>query len=566
MMFISTFNKLIRSKLLWGGFAVIVVLSFVVWGTTTTSPNAIEEPAGKLYGKPVPADKFRKEYFNTFLSLSLMFGRPLTANEKLNELARKLTWRRMVVMRAAEDMGIAVLPDEVIGTIEQQPFFVENGAFSRNRYLGFVQSFLARMGASEAQFEDQVREELLINKMRMAVSQAVWVSPLEMAQAFSQVYDTFVVSHVALYADELAHSVKVSEADARKYFAAHKQDFTVPEMARVKYAEFPFSSFYNPTSAPADDVRARYEENIERYSSRTTNGWSDPTPFAEVEQAIRAELAHEYSINAAGDKALDFEVSLAPDRSGKTVKFEEAAKLAGTTVQTTALFALTGTVPGLLVGPDFNQAAFNLRPTDEDYFSHPVRGSNAFYVVAYQDRINERIPEFEEVKEKVYAAAKEAAVAGKVARLAEDLRRAAEEGLKAGKSFKEALSPYGVDVVTTEPFAPTEGLPAEDEELSYVLTRAVLSLSAGELGDIVPLRRGAAVVYVESRKPASPGVFESVRGELAMFLKKKRAETLFYDWQEYLLKQAGFEDAVQERKTDSTAEDAEESSETSLEL
>ena len=106
MMFISKFNKLIRNKIMWGIFAFIVVISFVAWGTYTPggSGNA-EENAGKLYGKPVPADKFRKEYFNTYLSMSLMFGRPLKITEQLNDLMRKLAWRRMVVLQNAAKLG-----------------------------------------------------------------------------------------------------------------------------------------------------------------------------------------------------------------------------------------------------------------------------------------------------------------------------------------------------------------------------------------------------------------------------------------------------------------------------
>jgi len=542
-MFISKFNKLIRNRILWGFFAFIVVISFVAWGTQTGGRQSQEDAAGKLYGKPVSAEQFRKEYFNTYLSTSLMFGQPLKITDKLNELMRKLAWRRMVVLRKAEELKLTVSADEVAGTIEQQPFFVENGQFSRERYQAFVQTFLAKLGASEAQFEGQVREELLINKARMLVAQTVWVAPLEIAQAFSLVYDTFEVSYAVISHDDLRHKVKITDDEVRKYFAAHREDFKIPEMARVKYAVFPFSRFLDEKGLAEEALRSYYDENIERFSEKTTNGWSNPTPFDDVKDNIRAQLAHDNAVNAASDKALDFEVSLAPDRAGKAPTFEAAALSVGAAARTSEFFSLKSNVPGLAdVGPDFNQAAFSLRPTADDYFSHPIRGSNAYYIIAFDKRDDARLPSFEEAQKEVQAAALDQAVENSLNDVARYLHDTASAAIKKGKSLAEALKSSGVEVLTTEPFSAKSGFPVDDEDLAYALTKNIMAVNAGELTDVIPLKDGAAIAWIKSRKSADNAVFQAIRKELGMFIKRKRAETVFYEWQEYLLKQAGFED------------------------
>lgn len=555
-MFISKFNKLIRNRMLWGAFAFIVVISFVAWGTRTGGRRGSQEDtAGKLYGKPVSNDQFRKEYFNTYLSMSLMFGRPLKVTDKLNDLMRKLAWRRMVVLHTAGELGLTVPADEVAGTIEQQPFFVENGRFNRERYQTFVQTFLARLGASEAQFEEQVREEILINKVRMLLAQAVWVAPLEIAQAFSQVYDTFVVSYVFISADDLRSKVKISDAEARKYFAAHQEDFKIPEMARVKYAAFPFSRFLDENGLAEEALRSYYDENVEQFSVKTTNGWSNPMPFADVEDEIREKLAFDNAMNAAGDKALDFEVSLAPDRSGNAPAFEAAAAAVAAAVQTSSFFSLEGKIPGLKVGLDFNQAAFNLRPTADDYFSHPIKGSNAYYIIAFDQRKEARIPEYEEVKGEVFAAALEEALNDKLNDTARYLHDTASAAIKKGKTLGAALKSFGVEVVTTDPFSAKSGFPVDDEDLAYALTKNILTLNAGELSGVISLKNGAAIAWVAARQPADHAVFQAIRNDLGLFIKRKRAETVFYEWQEYLLKQAGFEDHVLQKRATQAPED-----------
>ncbi len=547
MMFISRFNKLIRNKILWSGFAAIVILSFVAWGTQTGGKATQEDSPGKLYGKPVPADQFRREYFNTYLSMSLMFGQPLKETPQLNELMRKLTWRRMVVLRQADKLGMSVAPDEVDGVIEQQPFFVDNGRFNPKRYEAFIQTFLQRLNASEAQFKDQVREELLINKARMLVSQACWVAPLEIAHAFSLVYDTFTVSYVFVSGDDLRSRVKITAEDARERFAAHPEEFKLPETIPVKYAAFPFKQFVNRDALTEETLRSYYDENIEQYSTKTTNGWSNPVAFTNVKDEILGRLAFEKAVTAAGDKAADFEVSLAPDRSGNAPAFEAAATAAGASVRTTAFFSARSIITGLEVGPDFNQAAFSLRPTADDYFSHPIRGSNAYYVVAFDKREDARVPAYEEVQKDVFAAALEEAIRDRLDEFARGLQKAAVTALKNGKSFVEALKPFGVEVVTTDPFNARTGMPVDDEAMSRALTKNVLTLNAGELSEIIALTNGVALAYVEARKPGDHTVFNSIRNDLGMFIKRKRAETVYYEWQEYLLKDAGFEDRAQRK-------------------
>lgn len=547
MMFISRFNKLIRNRIIWAIFAFIVVVSFVAWGTRTGGPRPEDDLAGKLYGKPVTAEHFRREYFNTYLSMALMFGRPLKVTDQLNELLRKLAWRRMVVLQTAAEMGLTVAADEVTSTIEQQPFFVENGQFRRERYQAFVQSFLARINASEAQFERQVREELLINKARLALAQAAWVAPLELAQVFAQVYDTFVVSYVYLAKDDLRPEIKISETEARKYFAGHREDFKIPETVRVKYAAFPFQQFVKPESLSQEALRAYYDENLEHFSVKTTNGWAS-TAFEKVEDEIRAKLAWENAVGAAGDKALDFEVALAPDRAGRAPAFEAAAQAINANAQTSAFFARQGAVPGLAVDADFNQAAFNLRPTPEDYFSHPLKGSNAYYVIAFEQRRDARLPEYEEAQAAARAASAEAALQEKLKERAGELHAAAAAALEKGKSFQAALRPFGVEVVTTEAFAPKSGLPVDDEALAFGLLQAAVGLNAGELSEVIALEDGLAIAYVDARRPADQATFQALRRELEQFIKRKRAETVFYEWQEYLLKQAKFEDRVLQKR------------------
>ncbi len=550
MMFITHFNKLIRNKILWSSIAIIVVLSFVMWTTKTGGGQAEAQPnrIGKLDGKLVKPQEFKSAYFNSLLSMSLMFGRPLKVNERMDAALRTMAWRRLVALRAAKNMQIPVIGDEVISAIRQQPYFSANGQFQQDRYNVFVNRFLASLQTSEPQFEEHIRQELLLNKVKYLLAQAIWVSPQEVEQVFHQLYDTFVISYVFLSLDDMAASVKISEDQAQSYFEGHREEFKIPEKMRVKYVAFPIEDFIDAGIFDEAALRDYYEDHIEDFTTRGTNDLLTATPFEVVEDDLRQTLAWEDAVIRAGDWASEFEVALAPDRQGRAPSFEAAARAIGLPVSTSAYFTVREAIPGLDGDLKFSKAAFELRRTPDDYFSRPLRGDSACYILAYDGRTDARIPDYQEVRDDVIAAAMEQAVANKLDQVIRRIYEAVSAAVDKGVPFAQVLKGSGLEVVTTEPFSIKEGLDDNDNVYFYALVKNVLTRNARELTDLIPVENGYVFGFVDYRVPASQTVMESVRNDLAMYIRNRREDMVFTDWQEYLLASAKFEDLSPRKK------------------
>lgn len=565
MMFITKFNKLIRNKFVWSGFAFIVILSFVAWQTQTggVSEAEAQNAAGTLDGKPVPAAEMRSAYFNSYLYMSLMMGRPLKVTPRIDAALSHMAWRRLIALRGAQEVRLTSSAEEVVAAIQQQPFFQEKGQFSRERYAAFVQQFLANLRATENQFEDHIRQEILLSKARLMLSQATWVAPFEIEQVYHQLYDTFVVSYVTLTRDELEHTVKVSDTEARAYYEAHTNDFVIPEKMRVKYVTFPFARFLDEGAVEDADLRSYYDEHIEEFTTRGTGDLLSAQSFEEVEDTLRDRLAWEAASAAAGEQAADFEVALAPDRKGQAPSFETAAGAVGLAVATSAVFTLQTQVPGLGVGLDFNKAAFALRPTSDDYFSYPVRGSNAFYILAFEDKTDRRVPAYDEVRAAARRAALEQAGSNKLAQTAEAIHQTVADALGRGRTFDQAIRPYHLEVVTTEPFAIRTGLDVEDTDMFYELMKKILFLNPGELTDVVPVAGDAVIGYIDARVTADRTLLESMKKDLGQYIRKRREDLAFREWQEYLLTAHKFEDTASKKKA--VAEEPDETEETTEE-
>jgi parvulin-like peptidyl-prolyl isomerase len=235
-------------------------------------------------------------------------------------------------------------------------------------------------------------------------------------------------------------------------------------------------------------------------------------------------------------------VTLAPDRYGVAPAWDAAAERFDLVIHTSPLFSAYEEVPSVDAGPDFNAAAFALEASDpERYFSDPVNGSNAVYVMAAHERAESRVPEFEEVRDEVMPLARREAETEALEQEVNAAREAILSAMATGRTFTAAAQAQGFNVSTTESFTVYEGLP-EDFEYAYAMARGVMSLQQGDVSEPLPVAGGALLVYAGERRPGDLASRELLRPELARTLDRYRAGVLYDAWTDYLLAHADYED------------------------
>ena len=566
-MLISKFHRLIQSRLLWATFLVIIVFSFVIWGTQMPSQSKAAAEAnaeGKLNDKPVSREEFRKAYFDTYMSVVLAVGKTINVTKKIDDEIRKSAWRRIVALKQAKDLGLGASDDEVRGTIQSHPGFTTDGRFNPNQYNAFIQNFLASLGFSELQFEEHVRGEIALQKLQYMVQQAVLVPPSDINRTFRSLSDKFDIEYVAMTVTNFEKEVTVTRDDAHKYFLADPELFKIPEMVRVKYVQLPVAKYLSEmTVTNEDEALSYYDEHIDDY--RVTNTVTETVTnffavgsntvntvvtskvatidFDQVKTNIFDAMTLQAAKDRAAEMATDFVVSLAPDRDGNASKFEDTAAKAGLDVAKLEPFAVEDEVPGVDAGLMFNHAAFNLTMAPDEYFSDAVIGSNFVYVIALDEKIDARVPEFDEVADKVLIAARENALAETLSKKANEIREASIKAIDKGETFAQALSAYDMKPVTMKEFTATEASELTNDYIDVIL-RGILPRNQGEVTDLLSTEDSVVIAYIEKRTPGSEAALDSLKPQIEETVKRQRARILFEDFQDYLLKQAKFEDRV----------------------
>ncbi|MCX7010917.1 MAG: peptidylprolyl isomerase [Kiritimatiellaeota bacterium] len=558
-MLISKFHRLIQSKLLWGAFLVVIVFSFVIWGTKMPGAarrESEERAEGMLNGKPIPPEEFRRAYFNSRLAIGLMIGRLPPPSAEFEKELRHTTWQRIASEQQARALGLPETTDgEVRNAIESQPVFQQDGRFSEQRFAMFVRSTLSEIGANELQFEDYLRQEIMLEKLRVAVASTLQVAPTEVQQAVASLSDYFRLDYAVIPPDTNA-GARVTLKEAQALFDRDPKAFTIPEKVRVSYVGFPFSNYVASATTSVDEAVNYYNEHMERFTKLVTvtnppplgatnaapvvSKQQDRIPFDEVKTNIFAVLKQDAARTRAADVASEFAYSLAPDRHGKCLPFADAAKKYNLTIRSAGPFAEGEPVPGLEDVPAVNRRAFALGTNTDECFSDGIRGTDGMYVLYLDQRLPPRVPAFAEVAQDVLEAARAEAKTKAQETKANQVREAIAKAPPA-MSLATLVQPFGVSTLTLT--GTVMSARTSTNENAEVLLRAAMLHNAGEVCDVQRSTEGSLLVSrVTERKNADETSVKTLHPQVLSSVHRQKLRSLDEAFSAWLLKHDKFSD------------------------
>ncbi|HTO51102.1 MAG TPA: SurA N-terminal domain-containing protein [Burkholderiales bacterium] len=212
----------------------------------------------------------------------------LDTPEARKQLLDGLVGRRVLGLYIVRNrMGAS--DDQVRELIAAEPAFQEDGKFSRGRYEALIRA----QNMSEAQFESQLRSDLVMRQLTAGLVDSGFVAKTAAQRIAALRGETREVSESILQASQFAGQVKLAPDVVEAYYKAHPKEFEVPEQIRAEYAELTLDAVVAGEPVPVDEVKAWYETNIapkrrERLEARkriealAAEVRKDPARFAEI--------------------------------------------------------------------------------------------------------------------------------------------------------------------------------------------------------------------------------------------------------------------------------------------
>jgi peptidyl-prolyl cis-trans isomerase D len=299
----------------------LVVLAFIVLyfpefvgpsqGVLQTGENV-----ATIDSRTVSVVDFRRRYMAQVQQYRSQYGGAMS-DDLLQQLQVPQTVLQQMIqeraeMTEAERAGILVSDAEVRAQIMAIPGLQEGGQFiGEQRY----RQLLAQQNppVSPTDFEQQIRDALLLDKFRAGLTEWMSVTDAELQSEYQRRNEKVVLDVVSVLSENFKKDVTPTDADISDHFEKNKESYRIPDRRRIRFVVVSPAAIAATIKVAREDVERVYAERLGTYTTPeqvrashillTTEGKDDSAVRAQAELVLKearsgadfAALAKKYS-------------------------------------------------------------------------------------------------------------------------------------------------------------------------------------------------------------------------------------------------------------------------------
>ncbi len=417
-----------------------------------------------------------------------------------------------ILLAEAQRMGLKATDDDLRDYLHQgqlgQVLFPGGTFIGKEAYEDLVSR---NGGYTVPQFEQLVKDEILINKLRNLVGSSASVTDAEVRQQFEKQNTKVKFDYAVIKKDDILKGLKPADAELKAYYDRNQKTYvnSIPEKRQLKYVVFDTSKVLTQTQVTRQDLESYYDQHREEYRVPEQVNVRHiliksplPGPDNKVDQK---------AVDAAQAKAQDVlkQVKVGGNFADLAKKYSEdpgSAKNGGS----------LGWIGKGRTVPEFEKVAFSL---PKGATSDLVKSSYGFHIIHVDDKQDAHVKTLDEVQSQIEPLIKQQKAAQAAQHEAEQLVSDARSN-----SLEKAAAAKGLQVITTDFVSRNNLLPGIGSDPQFMT--AAFGQNQNAPPDEVQLHQGFAIYQVTAVKPPSTPTFEEIRSRVEQEFKNERATQL----------------------------------------
>lgn len=402
-------------------------------------------------------------------------------------------------------LGIGVSDQERADRIRQ---FLPT-AYNGDTFVGmdrYAQQVQERFQMTVPQFEEIIRQGLLLEKFRKLVTDGISVGQAELQEEFRYRNEKVKLDYVLIKPEDLAAKYTPDEAAIKADYDKNKTRYQVPEKRVVRYALIDVNQIRQNTQISDSDLKAQYQQDIQQY-----------------EVPNRVHVEHILFMTVGKTDAEIAEIKQKAEdvlkQARKGAKFEDLAKKYSEDPGTKDKGGDLGFITQGQTVPEFEQVAFSL---PKGGISDLVKTQYGFHIIKVLDKETAHTKPFDEIKDSI----KGPMLLTKVDKIASDeadqLSRAIRQSNKV--TIDDLAKQFHLTVGETRPVSVNE--PILELGNSKEIKEAIFGQRQGELSTPIHTDRGYVVLSVKDVVPTHQGTLEEVKDKVVADLKQQKGTEL----------------------------------------
>ncbi len=476
-------------RILLGGLLLIVAISMLTYlvpnyDTGVSGAGAVVATVGS---DQITSADVQKMVQNTMRGKQLP---PEMLPIYLPQLVDEMIINRAMSYEAAR-LGFYVSDNDLRGAIQQMvPSLFPDGRFvGKDMYA----AMLAQQQLSIADFESDLRRQIMITRLKDVAIEGSVVTPVEIEDAYKKKYEKIKVQYVKLTTDQFKKDVTPTDADMRSYYQANVAKYQTPQKKNLVILvadQTKLEQSLNPADA---DLQKMYNQNQAQYhvpeqaKVRHILFMTQGKPPAD-EPKIKAQAEDVLKQLKAGTAKFEDMVKKYSEDPGSKDKGGEY------TVQRNQMVK------------EFEDAAFTQKPGDLGL----VKTSYGYHIIQVESRDAAHQQTFDEVKAQLAADWKKARVSEAMQAISDKAQTSlAKDPLHPDK----VAADLHMQVVHADNVEPNKPIPEIGASPDF--DQAIAALNQGQVSQAVALPANkVAVAEVVAVIPPRPSTFDEVKDQI----------------------------------------------------
>jgi peptidyl-prolyl cis-trans isomerase D len=426
------------------------------------------------------------------------------------QAAQQLISQKALIAEA-KNMGFHVTDAELSDELQHgryAAYFFPNGKFvGQDEY----QAMLQNADLTIPQFESQVKDEILVNKLRTLVAGSAVVTDAEVQQQFEKQNSKVKFDYAFFTKDNLEKSIHPTDAELKAYYDRNKANYTnsVPEKRKIQYAVLDMQHVASQVNVTPGELDQYYDQHRDEYRT--------PEQINVRQILIKTPLpgpdgkVNQKGVDEAKSRADDILKQL---KAG--ANFAQLAKKYSEDPSASEGGSLGWIQASSFPVADVAKVADSL---PKGGTSDVINAGYAFVILHIDDKREAQVKPLAEVQDQIQSILKQQ----KASQVATDqasalVAQARTSGLAAAAGAK------GLQVVTTDYVSRTDALPGIGNAPEFMST--VFGEPQKAPPDEAETPQGFVVFQVLDVRPAATPTFDEIRSRVESEFENERAAAL----------------------------------------
>jgi len=439
--------------------------------------------------------------------------RPFFASRAADQL---ITQKALIA--EGERMGLRASNEDLLDELKNGQYgsmlFPGGNFIGQERYEDLLQQ--ANMTVN--QFEQAMKDDIVMRKLRTVVAGAATVTDAEVRQEFDKRNAKVKFQYAVLDQATVRKGIKPTELELKAFYERNKASYanSIPEKRKITYVVLDTSKIAANTAVTANDLQGYYNQHRDEY--RVPEQVNVRHILIKAPAAGPDGKVDQKALDAAKSKAEDVlkQVKGGADFTSLAKKYSEDP---GSNKNGGSL----GWIGRGRTVAEFEKAAFSL---PKGGTSDLVKSSFGFHIIHVDDKQDAHQKSLDEVKDQIEAIVKQQkAVAAAESQASAFLNQARKDGIQKTAQAK------GLQVVTSDYFSRADKLPGIGNSQQF--GDAVFAQALKSPPDMVQAPEGYIVFQLDDIKPAATPTFEEAKGRVEQeFLSQRTTELVTKKTQE----------------------------------